>query len=212
MSDYKSKLESLLEEIKQMGIHDKKVINAMREVPRHYFTGDSDIESSYRNYPLPIGKGQTISQPYTVAFMIEQLELESGDKVLEVGSGSGYNAAIMAKIVEPDGKIYSIEVRKELIDFAKKNLLKANIDNVELIYRDGSKGHEKHAPYDKIIVTAAAPEIPKALKNQLKQGGILIAPVGGGFGQEMVKLVKHKDKFTKQKLGGFRFVPLKTTE
>jgi protein-L-isoaspartate(D-aspartate) O-methyltransferase len=202
------KINILVQEIESMGVTDKKVLEAVKNVKREDFIIEEEKDHAYGNYPLPIGCGQTISQPYTVAFMIEQLELEKGERVLEIGAGSGYNAAIMGKIIGATGKIYSIERISELVEFAKKNLEKSGIKNVEVIHGDGYKGYEKESPYNKIIVTAACPEIPKGLKEQLKFDGILVAPVDSFYGQDMIKLTKTKHGFKKKKLGTFSFVPL----
>ncbi|MBN2422640.1 protein-L-isoaspartate(D-aspartate) O-methyltransferase [Candidatus Woesearchaeota archaeon] len=203
------KISILINEIIDMGVSDKKILHAIKKVPRDLFVRKENLNEAYENYPLPIGFGQTISQPYTVAFMIEQLELKQGEKVLEIGTGSGYNASIMAKIVEPNGKILSVEILSDLIEFAKQNLKKAGIKNVHVIHGDGSVGYSDEAPYDKIIVTAGCPEIPNPIIEQLKEEGIIVAPVESLFGQEMIKLIKHKDSLAIKKLGNFSFVPLK---
>ena len=188
---------------------DKKLIEAFKAVPREKFVHDHQKEGAYIDIALPIGHSQTISQPFTVMTMTQALDLKPNDKVLEVGTGSGYQAAIIAKIIAP-GKIFSTEIISELVIMAKNNLKKANIKNVKVINYDGSKGYPPEAPYDKIIVTAACPEIPKALIEQLKEGGILVAPVGSIlFGQKMIKAKKVNGKLHKENLGMFVFVPLK---
>lgn len=189
----------------EMGIKDKQVLDAMMNVPRHLFVAKEMINESYENYPLSIGSGQTISQPYTVAFMLEAIELKKGDKVLEVGTGSGWNAALIAEIVKP-GEVFTTEIVEELIKHAERNLKKYK--NVYVIKTDGSCGYKKEAPYDKIIVTAACPSIPRPLIEQLKEGGILVAPVGGSFGQKMIKGIKRKGRLIEENLGDFVFVPL----
>lgn len=189
-------------------VKDKKVIEAFKKIPREQFVKDN-AEEAYADCPLSIGKGQTISQPTTVVVMTQALELEEGQKVLEIGSGSGYQAAIISKIIGKNGKIISTEIVPELADFAKENIRKLKLKNVEIIGHDGSKGYEKEAPYDRIIVTAACPEIPRPLISQLKENGIIIAPVGDMNEQSMIKATKKKGKLIKENLGSFIFVPLK---
>lgn len=190
----------------EMGIRDKNVLDALEKVARHLFVPKEFLEQAYENYPLPIGHEQTISQPYTVAFMLESLDLKKGNKVLEVGTGSGWNAALIAEIVRP-GMVFTTEVVEELIEFSKKNLRKYR--NVVVIGVDGSAGYKKEAPYDRIIVTAACPAIPKQLIEQLGDGGILVAPVGDVFGQQMIRLKKTNGRLEEKSLGSFVFVPLK---
>lgn len=189
-------------------VKDKKVIEAFKKIPREQFIKDN-AEEAYADCPLSIGKGQTISQPTTVVVMTQALELEEGHKVLEIGSGSGYQAAIISKIIGKSGKIISTEIVPELADFAKENIRKLKLKNVEIIWHDGSKGYEKEAPYDRIIVTAACPEIPRPLISQLKENGIIIAPVGDMNEQSMIKAMKKNGKLIKENLGSFIFVPLK---
>lgn len=198
----------MIEDLKAKGIHDKNVLRAMEKIRRDIFVPKPYKESSYEDTALPLIKNQTISQPYTVAYMLQELELKKGLKVLEIGAGSGYNAALIAEIVKP-GKLYTIEIVKELVKLAKNNLKKAKVTNVKLIEGDGSKGYEKEAKYDRIIFTASAPEIPKPLKNQLKDNGIILGPVGGDYGQSMIKCKKIKKEFDCINLGEFIFVPLK---
>ena len=173
-------------------------------MPRHLFVRDK--EYAYVDAPIPSLKGQTISQPSIVALMLESLDLQKNQKVLEIGAGTGWNAALIAKIIYP-GMVYTIEIEKELVDFAKNNLKKLNIENVEIIHGDGSIGYEKEAPYDRCIVTAACPQIPKPLIEQLKSDGKLIAPVGSIFSQRLILYDKKRSSF--KDLGGCIFVPLK---
>jgi len=191
-------------------IKDERILKAFKDVPRDLFLKDGFGKEAYTDHPLPIGKGQTISQPTTVMLMTEALELKKGQKVLEVGAGSGWQAAIISKIIWPKGKVITTEIIPELAEFAKENLKKAGIRNVEVLNYDGSQGYEKEAPFQRIIITAACPEIPKPLVEQLDDDGILIAPVGPKFfGQDMIKLIKTKSGITTKSLGSFVFVPLK---
>jgi len=187
-------------------VKDEKLLKAFKEVRREDFILPEYINQAYADYPLPILCGQTISQPTTIMIMIQALELTKDDKVLEVGAGSGYCAAIMSKLCK---EVITTEIIKELVDFARSNLKKAKIKNVKVIHTDGSKGYKAEAPYDKIMVTAACPKIPKPLLEQLKLNGILVAPVGNIFSQKMLKIVKKKHKLMEQNLGDFMFVPLK---
>ncbi len=199
-------VSSLIREIKAMGITDKKVLKAIEETKRHLFVPENQRHKAYGNYPLPIGSGQTISQPYTVARMLELLELEKGHKVLEIGAGSGYNVAVISHIVGKKGKIYALEIKEPLVGLAKDNLKKAGIKNVRVIHRDGHEGYEEEAPYDRIIVTAAAENIPQKLVQQLKRGGILIVPINSGYSDVMTKIKKNQ-KIEITKHGDYSFVP-----
>ncbi len=185
------------------------VKEAFRRVRREDFILPPDRESAYSDTPLSIIGGQTISAPHMVAIMLELAGLEGGEKVLEVGAGSGYNAALMAEMVGEKGKIISIEFDHELAEFARGNIEKAVYNSVIVLNGDGSKGYEKEKPYDLIMVTCATPEIYPAWKDQLKEGGKIIAPVGGGFGQELVLARKGKGKLVKENHGGCVFVPLR---
>jgi len=187
-------------------VKDEKLLKAFKEIRRENFILPEHIDQAYADYPLPILAGQTISQPTTIMIMIQALELTKNDKVLEIGAGSGYCAAIMSKLCK---EVITTEIIKELVDFARSNLKKAKIKNVKVIHADGSKGYKAEAPYDKIMVTAACPEIPKPLLKELKLNGILVAPVGNIFSQKMLKIVKKKHKPIEQNLGDFMFVPLK---
>lgn len=187
-------------------ITDKKLIEAFQEIKREKFIDKSYLDEAYGDYPLPIGYNQTISQPTTVMIMIQALELKPTDKVLEVGSGSGYCAAIMSKLAK---KIITTEIITELVELAKNNIKKQKIRNTEVIEYDGSQGYKKQAPYDKIMVTAACPSIPEPLIQQLKENGMIIAPVQSFIDQQMIKGKKIKNKIETISLGSFRFVPLK---
>ena len=190
-------------------VKDKKVIEAFKKIPREKFIKEEHLEEAYGDYPLSIGHGQTISQPTTVMVMTESLELKEGQKVLEIGAGSGYQAAIIAKIVGAEGKVISTEILPEIAEFAQENISKLKIKNVKIVKHDGSKGYAKEAPYDRIIITAACPKIPKPLVKQLKENGIIVAPVGNLIEQVMVKARKKANKLVEEKIGEFRFVPLK---
>lgn len=221
--NFTQKNRRLVNELRIKGITDETVLDAMLKIPRHRFVPDESKTKSYMDFPLPIGSEQTISQPYTVAFMLQALELKETDKVLEIGTGSGWNAALIACIVKK-GFIYTTEIIPVLAALAKENIDKIRPDkgktekaginkvklkNIQIINCDGSLGYEKEAPYDKIIATCAAPDVLETWLKQLKVGGILIAPVGAGE-QEMVKIRKvAKDKMEKEFLGEFVFVPLK---
>lgn len=195
--------ERLLKELIEEGwLKTKTVIEAFRKVPRENFVPKEQRKYAYANYPLPIPGGQTISQPLTVAVMTEALAAKRGDKVLEVGAGSGYQAAILSEIVGPTGKIITTEIVLELFEFAKKNL--KDYGNAIVLNIDGSLGYEKEAPYDKIIVTASAPSIPQPIIRQLKDGGRLVIPVG----DRMVIVEKQGGEIKETFLGYYAFVPL----
>ena len=204
---YKRKRESLVEGLKAELKLSDKVVRAMKAVPRHVFVPEQYRSEAYVDIPLPIGEGQTISAPHMVAIMCELLDLKEGEKVLEVGGGSGYHAAVVAEIVGKKGKVISIERIPELADRARRILKKLGYENVKVIVCDGSEGYEKEAPYDKIYVTASAPEIPKPLIEQLKIEGKMVIPVGK-FMQYLYVVEKKKDRIEKRKWGAVRFVPL----
>ena len=192
------------EQIIARNIKDEKVINAMLKVPRHLFVDESQWDSAYNDYPLPIGMGQTISQPYIVAIMTESLKLTGKEKVLEIGTGSGYQAAILAEIVE---QVYTVEIIPVLYERAKKPL--AEYTNVKLSNHDGYYGWKEFAPFDRIIVTAAPDHIPQPLIEQLKDGGIMVIPVGPpGWNQVLWKVVKENDDVKTMKIIDVSFVPL----
>lgn len=197
------KKNALIEYLVDTGyLKTKSVIDAFRKVPREDFIPENMKKYAYVNEPLPIGEGQTISQPLTVAFMTEYLDAKPGNKILEVGAGSGYQAAILSEVVGEKGKIISTEVIPKLAGFAEQNLKKYK--NVKVICSDGSLGYEPEAPYDRIIVTASAPDVPEPLLKQLKDNGKIIIPIGA----EMYLIEKQKGKIRKTMLGYFRFVPL----
>jgi protein-L-isoaspartate(D-aspartate) O-methyltransferase len=188
-------------------VSDEKILRAFDDVPRNLFIRKGQEAEAFADYPLPIGAGQTISQPTTVMLMTQALELKENHNVLEVGSGSGWQAAIIAKLVKT---VITTEIIPELADFARSNLKRAGIKNVEVITADGSNGYLPGSPYDRILITAACPRIPEPLLNQLKTEGIIMAPVGSlTFGQEMVKIRKTQRGLETENLGSFVFVPLK---
>lgn len=187
----------------------KEVIDAMESVDRHLFVPDETRDSAYVDSPLPIGEGQTISAPHMVGIMAECLELDKDQKVLEIGTGFGYHAAVIAKIVGENGKVYTVERIETLAERARANLEKIKLSQiVTVIVGDGSKGLPEYAPYDRIFVACAAPDIPKPLIEQLKDGGILLIPVGGRWHQTLFQCRKIGNKIEKKDMGGCVFVPL----
>ena len=191
-----------------LGLNESE-LKAFKDVDREDFVPQDIKDRAYEDIPLPILRGKTISQPTTVMMMTHALELKEGEMVFEIGTGSGYQSAIIAKIVGPKGKVITTEVIPELVSFAKQNLAKAGINNVEVYEDDGSKGMKEKAPFDKIIITAACKEFPKPLLEQLKPEGIIIGPVGDAYEQEMVRGRKDKKgKLELEFLGQFLFSPL----
>lgn len=187
------------------GIGDKRVLDAFRKVPRHKFVSKNLQKDAYNDHPLPIGFGQTISQPFMVALMTECLRLKGSEKVLEVGTGSGYQAAILAELAK---EVFSIERIDELAKKAKENMDLLKINNVKVQVGDGTLGWEEFVPYNAIVVTAGSPDIPKALFEQLAEGGRIAIPVGGTFSQMLTLVTKEKNKMIKKELCGCVFVPL----
>jgi len=188
-------------------INNKDVLLAFKQVKREDFILKKYKEQAYEDIPLPIGFNATISQPTTVMIMTQALDVKKGNKILEIGTGSGYQAALLSILVGEKGKIISTEFIPELADFAKQNL--KDYKNVTIIKTDGSKGYKEQAPYNAIIITAAIPELPQTIIDQLKEGGRLVAPVGPQGEQRMIKLIKKDNRFIKEDLGSFMFVPLK---
>ena len=193
------------QQIASRGIRDERVLAAMRDVPRHIFVPAPYDRDAYADAPLPIGNGQTISQPYIVALMTELLHPKSTDTVLEIGAGSGYQAAILSMLVK---NVVTIERIDAVAGLAKSNLAAVRADNVTIIIGDGTLGYAAGGPYNGIMITAATPEIPVPLKEQLAEGGRLVAPVGDRIIQELVVLERHGDRFFEERHGGVRFVPL----
>lgn len=194
----------LVKKLREKGIHDAAVLTAIGKVPRHVFFENALIDHAYQDKAFPIGEGQTISQPYTVAFQSEKLEIRPGDKVLEIGTGSGYQACIL---LELGAKVYTIEYNRNLYEKAKDFLPRLGYKPF-FFYGDGSKGLPSKAPFNKIIVTAGAPVVPTALTDQLAEGGIMVIPVGGRDKQSMLQLRKEKGKIVKKEFANFAFVPL----
>jgi len=200
--------QMVIETIERRGITNENVLRAMRAVPRHLFVPDNERDYAYGDYPLPIGYGQTISQPYIVALMTELLELKEGDKVLEVGTGSGYQAAVLAEI--PGVEVYTIEIIPELAESARKQLENLGYTSAHCKQEDGYYGWPEHSPFDAIIVTAAPDHVPSPLVDQLANGGRMVVPVGppGGY-QTLWKFTKEPDgELRAFNMGGVAFVPL----
>ncbi|MFX1326370.1 MAG: protein-L-isoaspartate(D-aspartate) O-methyltransferase [Promethearchaeota archaeon] len=215
--NFEEKREKLVESLKNRAIlTDPEVIRAMLTVPRHKFVPKDAESSAYLDTPLSIGMEQTISAPHMNAMMCQYLELKEGDKVLEVGTGSGYHAALCAELVAPKdsknpGHVYTIERHKELVKIAITNLQNAGYEDcVTVIHGDGTMGYSKEAPYDKILVTAASPKkVPPPLREQLNDNGILCIPAGSkNFGQDLYVLMKQGKSFEEKRITGVRFVPL----
>lgn len=194
-------------QIEARGVKDDKVLEAMRKVPRHLFVPENMKLYAYRDEPLVIGEGQTISQPYIVAYMTEALQLKGHERILEVGTGSGYQAAVLAEIVQ---EVFSVELLESLSLKAQDTLKRLGYKNIHFRIGDGTLGWKERAPYDAIMVTAAPAKVPKALQEQLTIGGKMIIPVGAAF-QELVLLTREKRKYKKKILLPVRFVPLIST-
>ena len=205
---YQSALDDLIKTIKDYGfLSNEKVESAFRTIPRHEFVVPSELARAYYNEPLSIMNNQTISQPGVVSRMTEWLDIKDGQKILEIGTGSGWQTAILSYMVG-NGTVYSIERLSELVNFAKENLEKLEIDNVHVILGDGSMGYPEESPYDKIIITAACTEIPLPLLEQLDENGLIIAPVGD-LSQSMILLKKTSGKIVEIKNeSNYVFVPL----
>ena len=193
-------------DIKPRGIKDQRVLDAMLKVPRHLFVGDTQRMNAYEDHPLPIGEGQTISQPYIVALMTEALKLTGNETVLEIGTGSGYQTAILAELA---ARVYSIERIPSLTGRARKVIDDLGYKNVLVKLSDGTMGWDEYAPYDRILVTAGAPSIPEPLVDQIALGGILVIPVGSNSSQELVRITKMEDgSVNEDRMGGCVFVRL----
>ena len=209
-TDFQSELtqqrnEMVDAQLRRRGIHDERVLRAMEIVPRHEFVPWQLQREAYQDSPVPIGEGQTISQPYIVAHMLEALRLSPEDRVLEVGTGTGYEAAVMSRIVR---EVYTIERFPSLAEAAKKIFDRLGYTNIHVVIGDGSRGYADAAPYDAIIVAAAAPRVPDALVEQLKDGGRAIVPVGEADLQQLRLISKNDGAVQRQTLDACRFVPL----
>ena len=202
---HKGLRKKLVEEIREKGIRDERVLSAIGSVPRHLFMDSSFLEFAYQDKAFPIGSGQTISQPYTVAFQSELLQVKEGDKVLEIGTGSGYQACVLIHV---GARVFSIERQRKLYEKARHFLPTIGY-RPRLFFGDGYKGLPTYAPFHKIIITAAIPEIPKELLAQLSTGGLLVAPLGNGQVQNMISIRnKGEGEFETVDHGTFRFVPM----
>jgi protein-L-isoaspartate(D-aspartate) O-methyltransferase len=193
------------EQISARGISDPATLEAMRTVPRHEFLPMRLRGEAYMDYPLPIGHGQTISQPFIVAFMTEAIRPQPGEKILEIGAGSGYQAAVLAQM---GADVYTVEIVEPLAEMARQTLERLGFKNAHVRHGDGFRGWPEHAPFDAIIVTCAPDKIPPDLVAQLRDGGRMIIPVGGGMEQELVLLRKEGGKIEKQSVLPVRFVPM----
>jgi len=206
MVNFKKARERMVEtQIAARGVHDERVLEAMRKVPRHLFLDEALRDQAYSDHPLPIAEKQTISQPYIVALMTESLELNGTEKVLEIGTGSGYQSAILAELAD---RVFSIERYPDLAYRANTILQKLGYGNIIVRVGDGSLGWPDEAPFDGIIVTAGTPKIPQPLVDQLKMGGRLVVPVGDRFGQDLILVRRVAEGIKKTNLGGVRFVNL----
>jgi protein-L-isoaspartate(D-aspartate) O-methyltransferase len=194
------------EQIMMRGVKDTRVLDAMKRIPRHRFVKGSLRDKAYSDHPLPIGEGQTISQPYIVALMTEALRLRPSDRVLEIGTGSGYQAAVLAEIVQ---EVYTIEIRQNLVEKASALLKDLGYKNIRTKYGDGYYGWEEHAPFDAIIITASANHIPPPLIRQLREGGKLIIPLGSTlYYQTLTFATKKSGQLDIEQMGGVAFVPM----
>jgi protein-L-isoaspartate(D-aspartate) O-methyltransferase len=203
LDDQRSRM--VRDQIRSRGIKDPRILSAFESVPRHLFVAPEQQKFAYEDHPLPIGLGQTISQPYIVALMTELLDPQPEHTVLEIGAGSGYQAAVLSRVA---GHVISVERMEELAKLARRNLAAAEIDNVDIQVGDGTLGWPARAPYERIIVTAAAPELPRALADQLTEGGRLVIPMGSATFQELYVFEKHEGKMLQHRHGGCRFVKL----
>jgi protein-L-isoaspartate(D-aspartate) O-methyltransferase len=201
----KERLAMVEEQLRRRGIHDQRLLAVMANIPRHSFVSSDYQLAAYEDRPFPIGEGQTISQPYMVAVMTQSLELKGDERVLEIGTGSGYQTAILAEMAKT---IFTIERIQELLLRAQKILQELGYENIFFLTGDGTKGWPEKAPFDGIIVTAGAPEIPQTLTSQLAEGGRLVIPVGPRYTQTLYKVTRKRNQFTEEDLTGCVFVPL----
>jgi len=208
MTDFSREREAMVERhLKRRGIIEQHILDAFLEVPREAFIAGNNVHLAYGDHPLPIEAGQTISQPYIVGLMIQAAGIKPGDRVLEVGAGSGYAAAVISRIA---AKVIGIERQHELVEVARERLQRLGYDNVEIVEGDGTRGWRDGAPYDAILAAASGSHVPRPLVEQLAPGGRLVMPVGDpGWVQQLIKVTKNEDgTLVQQDLGGVRFVPL----
>src|ERR1700674_3772189 len=205
LSHAQARQEMVERQLVRRGIVDPQVLKAMGDVPRELFIAENLAPHAYDDTPLPLANGQTISQPYVVALMAEAAHIGPGDRVLDVGTGSGYAAAVLAQLAS---KVFGIERYAELVDTARQNLVRAGVANVDVFVGDGSLGLPQYAPFDAILVPAGAPAPPQPLKAQLAEGGRLVIPVRADGYQDLLVLTREGDKFGKKNLGPVQFVPL----
>ena len=203
---HKGLRKQLVDILRDKGIKDERVLTAIEGVPRHFFLDPAFERRAYEDKAFPISAGQTISQPYTVAYQTQLLEIKKFDKVLEVGTGSAYQACVLA---EMGINLFTIERQKELYDYTGKFFLLSKYPNIKRFYGDGIEGLPSYAQFDKIIITCGAPFVPPKLLEQLKPGGIMVAPVGEGSRQKMMRIIKYNEgDFSEQEMGDFSFVPM----
>ena len=203
---YKGLRKKLADLLRRKGITDDEVLKAIENLPRHYFLDPAFLEKAYEDTAFQIGEGQTISQPYTVAYQTQLLEIKKRDKVLEIGTGSGYQACILAMV---GAKVFTIERQKKLFDKTTKLLALIGTPNIKMFYGDGFEGKPAFAPFDKVLITAAAPEIPRKLLDQLRIGGMMVIPLGEGTVQRMLRITKVGEKqFETEEFEDFKFVPM----
>jgi protein-L-isoaspartate(D-aspartate) O-methyltransferase len=204
--DYRLAREKMVKtQLVPRGISDQKVLEAMAKIHRHLFVEEALIGEAYNDHPLPIGHKQTISQPYIVALMTEALELKGTEKVLEIGTGSGYQTAILAEL---SGAVYTVERIEPLLVKSKQLLQELGYTNIQFKVSDGTVGWQEFAPYDAIMVTAGAPKIPQPLLDQLADGGRMVIPIGNRYSQDLIRMKRDKNRFQEKNLGGCRFVDL----
>lgn len=203
---HKGLRKKLIDSIREKGITDEKVLNAMMNIPRHFFLDTALQDIAYEDRAFPIAEGQTISQPYTVAYQTQLLQVKQYDKILEIGTGSAYQATILA---EMGAQVFTIERQKNLYEKNKKFILRSKYPNIKFFYGDGFEGLPTYAPFDKIIITAAAPEIPPKLLEQLKPGGKMVLPLDEGKYQRMLRITKNDDgDYEEESFENFSFVPM----
>lgn len=203
---HKGLRKKLVETIREKGISDERVLDAIMQIPRHYFLDTALEHIAYQDRAFPIGEGQTISQPYTVAFQTQLLDVQPYDKILEIGTGSAYQATVLA---EMGANVYTIERQKKLYELNKSFVLKSRYPNIKFFYGDGFEGLPTYAPFDKILITAAAPFIPPKLLDQLKPGGKMVIPLDEDGLQKMTRLTKNEDgSFGEETFSEFSFVPM----